>query len=119
MDFFTPAYFVELQAGSSDGGTVTLECFDDKGALLGTASSAASPALQTLRVEGPFIDRCSFEFTGQTAVVDDLVFHPCDGIPGEGGNDFSLEVPGLDPPRLVLFAVLVAAAALAMLARRA
>lgn len=104
-----------IRGGIGDAGTLTLDCFDAEGNLLGSNSVAGSPTLQSLSVDTHFIASCRFSFTSRTAIVDDLTFTPC---PGPGTGPYELAVPLLDLPRLVFFAGLLAGAALLSLKRR-
>ncbi len=115
FEFFVTTDFLELKAGLGAGhsGTLSLDCFDDEGTLLGSQSIVGSPILQTMRVDHLGIASCTFAFTSQTAVIDDLVYQPCDHTLGMA------EVPTLDLSRLTLFAALMLAAALYHLSRRA
>lgn len=118
--FFGPVNYAGVNAGLRgdifDAGTFTFECFDEDEQPLGSVTAAGSPVLQELEVARPGIVSCTFSFTSQTAVIDDLTYIPCD--PTLGGGDYAIEAPTLDLPRLALFAALVLAAALFLLSKR-
>lgn len=119
FEFFGLVRSLFLQAGlrAGDAGTLTLECFDPQGNLRGSSAVAGSTTLQTLQVQAAGIDHCTFSFTSQTAVIDNLSFTPCDQELGDGGFG-GVEVPVLGYRGLAALALALAATALVLLARR-
>lgn len=119
FDFFIPAatFWLEAAVRSGDTGQLTLECFDERGASRGSTSVAGTTTLQRLEIQAPGMDRCVFSFTSQTAVVDNLLYYPCDAQPGDGAFP-GIEVPSLSGRGRLLLALALAAAGLVALARQ-
>jgi len=92
ITFANPASFVQLNAGHSSGGLVTLTCFSGTSPV-GSNSLTATTALTTLAVQGQNMTRCVLTFDGDTLVVDDLAVQFAPSIP----------VPTLDAWMLIAF----------------
>jgi hypothetical protein len=74
---------VVINAGHPLAGTITMECFDLQGSLVGSDSITPELELQPLSVSAPVIQRCVLSFVGTpispiVAVFDDLQFQPID-----------------------------------------
>jgi hypothetical protein len=80
LAFANSVNYVQLNAGHTGGGTITLSCFNGN-ALLGQASILSGTAVSTLSVQATGITRCTVDFTGQFLVVDDLAFGQVAGVP--------------------------------------
>lgn len=74
MIFSPSAGNVSINAGSKNAGTVTMECFQNGGAPVGSDQITGTDALQNLSVLGDNIGFCEISFTGSWLVLDDLVF---------------------------------------------
>lgn len=83
--FFDPAASsMQINAGSADGGVVTLTAYGPSGSVVGVTSLTSESALATLSVEAPEIARVVITFTGSTLVLDDLAY--VSGPPDQDGD---------------------------------
>jgi hypothetical protein len=68
---------VTIYGGHLNSGTITLECYDSTGAVVGTQSITGTPALKPITVTATGeIHDCWLSFTGSVAVFDDLTYNP-------------------------------------------
>jgi hypothetical protein len=75
IQFTQPVRFVQINAGHSEAGLMTLQCSNEAG-IVGTSVLIGTAALATLRVSGSRITTCTLSFTGAILVADDLAFAP-------------------------------------------
>ena len=71
--FASPAHSVEIKAGQTGGGTITVTAFDGSTPVAESFRTSA-PALATLLVQAARITSVRLAFTGTTVVFDDLTW---------------------------------------------
>lgn len=77
IDFTEIVDTVTINGGHGSSGTITLECYDTAGMVVGSQTISGTVALQPLTVSAPGqIDYCWLSFTGTVAVFDDLTYNP-------------------------------------------
>jgi len=102
LTFSTPVEFVQANVGSSNAGTITLACFAGS-TLLGTSTTIGASSLTTLSVHAANITSCTLAFSGTVLVVDNVAF--------------AVSIPTLSHPLLWALSIILAAIAMARLAR--
>ena len=75
LTFTKPVTSVQLDAGHTTSGVITLACRDGS-TLVGTSTITGTSALGTLSVQDSRITSCTLTFTGTALVVDNLAFVP-------------------------------------------
>jgi len=77
IDFTAIVDTVTINGGHSSSGTITLECYDSTGMVVGSQSITGTSALQPITVTAAGqIDYCWLSFTGTVAVFDNLTYNP-------------------------------------------
>jgi|GEM_PF-1755665 len=65
---------VQINAGSSNAGTVIMTAYNAQNVSLGSAQITSTSALQTLSIQKAGIKKVVIQFTGDWLVLDDLAF---------------------------------------------
>lgn len=73
ISFAHPVRSVQIKAGHSSGGNVTMQAYNSTGVLIGSKTIASTSSLQTIKVEANGIAKVVISFTGSRLVLDDLV----------------------------------------------